>query len=85
MKFDYVRQRCSAVRALALRLHRDDRGAEALEKLLIVAVVVLPLLGVLIYFRGAINDWVVENWEGVRTSEGANDVTNPTPISTGGG
>ena len=32
------------------RLHSDQRGAEGLEKLLIIAVVVLPLLGLLIYF-----------------------------------
>lgn len=40
------------------RLHRDERGAEGLEKLLIVAAVVLPLLGLLIYFRDYITEWV---------------------------
>ena len=35
------------------RLYRDEQGAEGLEKLLILALVVLPLLAVLIFFAGA--------------------------------
>ena len=57
----------TALRDTVTRLHRDDRGAEGLEKLLIVAVVVLPLLGVLIFFRDAINDWVNNSWDDVVT------------------
>jgi len=45
------------------RLHRDERGAEGLEKLLIIAAIVLPLLGLLIIFRDRIKDWVTEIWE----------------------
>ena len=45
------------------RLHRDERGAEGLEKLLIIAAIVLPLLGLLIIFRDRIKDWVIEIWE----------------------
>jgi Flp pilus assembly pilin Flp len=45
------------------RLHRDERGAEGLEKLLIVAAIVLPLLGLLIIFRNEIKDWVVDLWK----------------------
>ena len=48
------------------RLHRDDRGAEGLEKLLIIAAVVLPLLGLLIYFAKDIMDWAKERWEEVK-------------------
>ncbi len=40
------------------KLHRDERGAEGLEKLLIIAAIVLPLLGLLIYARNWINEWV---------------------------
>jgi len=40
------------------RLHRDERGAEGLEKLLIIAAVALPLLGLLIFFRDTIMEWV---------------------------
>jgi hypothetical protein len=39
-------------------LHRDERGAEGLEKLLIIAAIVLPLLGILIYFANDIMAWV---------------------------
>lgn len=53
-------------RRVLTTLHRDERGAEGLEKLLIVAAIVLPLLGLLIVFRGALRDWVVEDWEAVR-------------------
>lgn len=45
------------------RLHRDESGAEGLEKLLILAAVVLPLLGLLIWFRNDIKDWVASLWE----------------------
>ena len=45
------------------RFHQDQRGAEGLEKLLIIAAIVLPLLGVLIYFRDEIHDWVLGKWE----------------------
>ena len=49
-------------------LHRDERGAEGLEKLLIVAAIVLPLLGLLILFRQSLGDWVVGEWDDVRDS-----------------
>jgi hypothetical protein len=40
------------------RLHRDEQGAEGLEKLLIVAAILLPILGLLIFFAGDIMAWV---------------------------
>ncbi|MEM1097214.1 MAG: hypothetical protein AAGH92_00360 [Planctomycetota bacterium] len=76
MKLETARKTWSAVRAAAIRLHRDDRGAEALEKLLIVAVVVLPLLGALIFFRDEINDWVGGEWTEV-VNEGGDDLARP--------
>ena len=48
------------------KLHADERGAEGLEKLLIVAAIVLPLLGLLIIFRNEIREWVVDIWEQAR-------------------
>jgi Flp pilus assembly pilin Flp len=48
------------------QLHRDERGAEGLEKLLIVAAIVLPLLGLLIIFRNEIKDWVTQIWKDAR-------------------
>jgi len=49
-----------------VKLHADERGAEGLEKLLIVAAIVLPLLGLLIIFRNEIKDWVIDIWEQAR-------------------
>ena len=63
-----IRSTVSQIASALLRFHRDEQGAEGLEKLLIVAAVVLPLLGVLIYFRGQINDWVNTNWNTVHDS-----------------
>jgi len=54
------------------RLHRDERGAEGLEKLLIIAAIVLPLLGLLIIFREEIKTWVVEIWKTAKGDATAN-------------
>lgn len=51
---------------LVKRIHRDDRGAEGLEKLLIIAAIVLPLLAVLLYFKDFIVDWVTDSASEVR-------------------
>ena len=58
------------------RLHHDDGGAEGLEKLLIIAAIVLPLLGLLIVFRQSIGKWVSEMWDNIR---GQSDVGVPQP------
>ena len=44
------------------RLHRDEQGAEKVEYLLILAAVALPLLGVLIYYRNELSDWIGTIW-----------------------
>ena len=53
----------TAVRQFAARLYRDERGAEGFEKLLIIAAVVLPLLGILIFFRDDILTWITGVWQ----------------------
>jgi hypothetical protein len=71
--------------AIALgRLHRDERGSEGLEKLLILAAVILPLLGILIWFSKDIMNWVLELWK--QAKGGASDVGgpmggNPPPVN----
>ncbi|MEM8739820.1 MAG: hypothetical protein AAGG38_15265, partial [Planctomycetota bacterium] len=68
------------VRALATRLHHDERGAEGLEKLLIIAAVVLPLLGLLLFFRRDLEEFVNSRWEEVVDNEqdsGGSDDTTP--------
>jgi len=49
------------------RVHHDDRGAEGMEKLLILGVIILPLLGILIFFKDEIGRWLEGNWEEVKT------------------
>ncbi len=44
------------------KLHQDERGAEGLEKLLIIAAIVLPLLGCLIVFRQKVGEWATNMW-----------------------
>lgn len=62
-----------AVWTLMKRLHEDDRGAEGLEKLLIIAAIVLPLLAVLIYLSKDIMAWAKERYEAIKGE--APDVT----------
>lgn len=67
----------SAMFELLKRLHRDERGAEGLEKLLIISAIVLPLLGVLIWFRNDIKDWLKEKWDEARGKDKEVNVSNP--------
>ena len=52
-----------------LAIHRDERGIQGLELLLIVAAIVLPLLGLLIIFRNELGNWVKALW-GTTLQEG---------------
>lgn len=48
------------------KLHANENGAEAgLERILLVAFIALPLLGLMIYFRNQIADKAKEWWETV--------------------
>lgn len=49
------------------QLHSDERGAEGLEKVLIIAAVALPLLGLLIAYRKEINRWINDTWATTKT------------------
>ena len=60
---------------IARRLHYNENGAEAgLERILLVAFIALPLLGLLIYFRDDISKKVKELWGSVTGS--STDLTN---------
>lgn len=48
------------------RIWRDEQGAEGLEKLLILSLLVLPLLVTLIFFGKDIKEWVIGKWEDVK-------------------
>lgn len=45
---------------------RDERGAEGLEKILLIGALILPLLGILIYFKGEITEWMSGIWGNVK-------------------
>lgn len=53
------------------RFHESEEGAEGLEKLLIIAAIVLPLLGLLIFFRDWISDWIGQEASDVRNDAGS--------------
>lgn len=53
-------------RNVLARFHRDERGAEGLEKLLLLAALILPLLGVLIWYGGDLMNWLSEVWENIK-------------------
>lgn len=73
-RLDSTWQTCKQI---AHRIHADERGAEGLEKLLIVAAIVLPLLGLLIIFRDYLSEWVSEKWDDVKSDADAS-LTEPT-------
>ena len=47
-------------------LHRDEQGADLVEYILIVAAIALPLLGVIIMYKGRIEEWLQEQWDEIR-------------------
>lgn len=71
--------RKDGLRAMLVRLHRGEQGAEGVEKLLLILVIVLPLLGVLIFFRDSISEWVTSKWNDIagRTGEPTLDMDVP--------
>ncbi len=48
------------------KLYRCEKGAEGLEKLLIIGAIVIPLLGLLLVFREKITDWTQSMWSDVQ-------------------
>jgi Flp pilus assembly pilin Flp len=50
-----------ALKKNLLRLHQDERGAMSVEKVLILAVIALPILIVLFLFRQKIVGWFNTN------------------------
>ena len=61
------------------RLHHCETGAEGLEKLLIGAAIVLPLLGLLVVFRDAISQYMKDTWSAVKSDSGSYDTPTLDP------
>ena len=49
------------LKSYLMALHRDDRGAMSVEKVLILAIIALPILIVLFAFRKTIVEWFNTN------------------------
>ncbi|WP_432797002.1 hypothetical protein [Poriferisphaera sp. WC338] len=47
-------------------LHSDQRGAESIEKLLIIGLIALPLLILLVWFRNEIATYMRDKWTDVQ-------------------
>jgi Flp pilus assembly pilin Flp len=58
---------------LLKRLNKDETGSVKVEYLLIIAAIVLPLLGILIWYRNNITTWLQSGWAAVS----GRGVTNP--------
>jgi hypothetical protein len=65
----------STLRDGARRLYACERGAEGLEKLLIIGAIVIPLLGVLIFFRNEISQWVEGLWGDIQDDADADPLS----------
>ena len=78
-KFVSSRFRPGGLCNLLARLHRDERGVEGVEKVLIIAAIVLPLLGVLIVFRDKLTEWVERKWDEIAGRTGEPDVDLDLP------
>ena len=67
------------------RLHRDERGDDGVNKILIIAMIVVPLVIVLIHFGNEIVDFFQQMWGRLM---GTSEYKSPElgyPGGTGGG
>ena len=60
------RRTLTRIKDATVRLYRCEKGAEGIEKLLIIGAVVIPLLALLIIFRDKITDWTQDMWSDVQ-------------------
>ena len=49
------------------KLHRDERGADMVEYILIIAAIALPLLAIVLIFRNQIWEWMQSLFEDIKS------------------
>lgn len=60
------------------RFHEDEIGAPELTTILLLALIVLPLLGLLIMYRDKIASTTSKLWDDIMGRGGEGSVTKPT-------
>jgi Flp pilus assembly pilin Flp len=60
------------LREKLLALHRDEGGADMVEYILLIAIIALPLIGVLIWYWKEINTTALGLWDQVKSGTGTN-------------
>ncbi len=47
---------------LAVRMHRNEQGAETFERVLVITALALPLVGLAILFGDRLQGWLETKW-----------------------
>jgi Flp pilus assembly pilin Flp len=68
----------SRIKKGLLALHRDEKGADMIEYILVVAAIALPLLAVVIWFWKDISRWAGDLWESAKGQKGVDPEDLPT-------
>lgn len=63
----------SNLKTMVSRLHQDEKGADMVEYILIVAAIGIPLLAVIIWFWKDISKWVDEKYQEIKGGSGGTD------------
>jgi|GEM_PF-1019709 len=61
-----MKQTLSNIKQGILDIWNDEEGAQMVEKILIVAAISIPLLGLLLFFSDDIKEWVSDRWGDVK-------------------
>jgi Flp pilus assembly pilin Flp len=55
------------------RMHRDEKGADLVEYVLIIAAIALPVLGIVIWFKDEIAEMIGGAWDDIEGGDGGTD------------
>ncbi len=44
------------------KLHKDEQGADLLEYILILALIALPVVALVLFFKSEISDWFMQKF-----------------------